>query len=139
MCDRDTIQFLVFTVRMFTFVGASCGHLRDSTAFLSTLSDAAPGESLIEFTPYCFVCPIGPIIAKHDVVHKTGSIRNILQRSKRRTEIRPSAKYVQKLAKFGRRAVSEKWSTTDRQTDQHHTHAHRNTLLPSLPGEGVAE
>jgi len=34
MCDRDMIQFVMFSVRMFTFVGASRGHLRDSTAFL---------------------------------------------------------------------------------------------------------
>ena len=34
MCDRDTIQFVMFTVWMFTFVGASRGHLRDITAFL---------------------------------------------------------------------------------------------------------
>jgi len=34
MCDRDTIQFVMFTVWMFTFVGASRGHLCDSTAFL---------------------------------------------------------------------------------------------------------
>jgi len=34
MSDRDTIQFVMFTVWMFTFVGTSHGHLCDSTAFL---------------------------------------------------------------------------------------------------------
>jgi len=34
MCDSDTIQFVMFTVWMFTFVGTSRGHLCDSTAFL---------------------------------------------------------------------------------------------------------
>ena len=34
MCDRDTIQFVMFTVWMFTSVGASHSHLCNSTAFL---------------------------------------------------------------------------------------------------------
>jgi len=34
MCDRDTIQFVMFTVWMFTFVGALRSNLYDSTAFL---------------------------------------------------------------------------------------------------------
>jgi len=34
MCDRDTIQFVMVTVWMFTFVGASRGYLCDRTAFL---------------------------------------------------------------------------------------------------------
>jgi len=34
MCDSNTIQFVMFTVWMFTFVGASCGHLCDRTVFL---------------------------------------------------------------------------------------------------------
>jgi len=38
MCDRDTIQFVMFTVWMFTgtFVSTSCSHLCNSTAFLYT-------------------------------------------------------------------------------------------------------
>ena len=36
MCDdRDTVQFvIIFTVWMFAFVSASCGHVCDCTAFL---------------------------------------------------------------------------------------------------------
>jgi len=34
MCDRDTIQFVMFTVWMFTFVAALRGSLYDSIAFL---------------------------------------------------------------------------------------------------------
>jgi len=34
MSDRDTIQFVMFTVWMFTFVVASRGILYDSIAFL---------------------------------------------------------------------------------------------------------
>jgi len=34
MCDRDTIQFVMFTVWMFTFVTASRSSLYDSIAFL---------------------------------------------------------------------------------------------------------
>jgi len=37
MCDRDTIQFDVFTVWMFTFVAALPGSLYDSIAFLLLL------------------------------------------------------------------------------------------------------
>ena len=37
MCDRDTIQFVMFTVWMFTLVAASRGSLYDSIAFLYTL------------------------------------------------------------------------------------------------------
>jgi len=34
MCDRDTIQFVMFTLWMFTFVATSRGSLYDSIAFL---------------------------------------------------------------------------------------------------------
>jgi len=34
MHDRDMIQFVMYTVWMFTFVGASCSHLCNSTALL---------------------------------------------------------------------------------------------------------
>ena len=40
MCDRDTIQFVMLTVWVFTFVGASRGHLCNSTAFvLNSITD----------------------------------------------------------------------------------------------------
>jgi len=42
-CDRDTIQFVMFTVCMFTFVAASRGSLYDSIAFLLILTSGRSG------------------------------------------------------------------------------------------------
>jgi len=50
MCDRDMIQFVMFTVWMFTFVDASCGNLYDSTAFLFVVVTGIQVNSCSHFT-----------------------------------------------------------------------------------------
>jgi len=44
---------------------------------------AAPGESIRVYALW------GRLMSKHDVIHKIGSIHNILQRHHRKTELRP--------------------------------------------------
>jgi len=47
MCDRDMIKFVMFTVWMFTFVGASRGHVCDSTAFLAAEKPARDANVIL--------------------------------------------------------------------------------------------
>jgi len=64
MCDRDMIQFVMFTVWMFIFVIVSHGNLYDSTAFLLFIhynytftsylptSCIQPFQTILQFLPY---------------------------------------------------------------------------------------
>jgi len=50
MCARDTIQFVMFTVWMFTFVAASRGHVCNSTAVLFCQNTAFAGAFFSKYT-----------------------------------------------------------------------------------------
>ena len=52
MCDSDTIQFVMFTVWMFTFVAASCGSLYDSIAFVFYLLTKRQASVICIFVSY---------------------------------------------------------------------------------------
>jgi len=64
---------------------------------------------------------------KHDVIHKTGSIHNILHCRQRRIKSRPQVTFTHNFMTFDHVGFHIQW------TDIHaYRHAHRNTSHPSL-------